>query len=52
MGKVYLTLDEVLTRRSISRYELAKVVRYDSYVLEKICSALDCTAADLIRYEK
>lgn len=24
MGKVYLTLDEVLTRRSISRYELAK----------------------------
>ena len=56
MGKVYLTLDEVLTRRSISRYELAKrtgirypiidnyyknkVVRYDSYVLEKICSAL------------
>ena len=68
MGKVYLTLDEVLTRRSISRYELAKrtgirypiidtyyknkVVRYDSYVLEMICSALDCTAADLIRYEK
>lgn len=68
MGKVYLTLDEVLTRRSISRYELAKrtgirypiidnyyknkVVRYDSYVPEKICSALDCTAADLIRYEK
>ena len=47
MGKVYLTLDEKLTRRSISRYELAKrtgirypiidnyyknkVVRYDSY---------------------
>ena len=30
MGKVYLTLDEVLTRRSISRYELSKLsgIRY------------------------
>ena len=64
MGKVYLTLDEVLTRRYelakrtgirypiIDNYYKNKVVRYDSYVLEKICSALDCTAADLIRYEK
>lgn len=68
MGKVYLTLDKLLSDRNVSRYELSKrtgirypvidnyyknkVVRYDSYVLEKICSALDCTAADLIRYEK
>ena len=68
MGKVYLTPDELLARRDISRYELAKrtgirypiidnyyknkVVCYDSYVPEKICSALDCTAADLIRYKK
>lgn len=68
MGRVYLTLDRVLEAQNVSRYELAKrtgirypiidnyyknkVVRYDSYVLEKICTALDCTAADLIRYEK
>ena len=68
MGKVYLTLDTVLQHRRISRYELAKrtgirypiidnyyknkVVRYDSYVLEKICTALDCTVSDLICYEK
>ena len=67
MGKVYLTLDVILQHRRISRYELAKrtgirypiidnyyknkVVRYDSYVLEKICTALDCTVSDLIRYE-
>ena len=51
MGRVYLTLDRVLEARNVSRYELAKrtgirypiidnyyknkVVRYDSYVLEK-----------------
>lgn len=68
MGRVYLTLDRVLEAQNVSRYELAKrtdirypiidnyyknkVVRYDSYVLEKICSALDCSAADLICYEK
>ena len=65
MGKVYLTLDEVLTRRSISRYELAKrtgirypiidnyyknkVVRYDSYVLEKICPGLHRRRPDTLR---
>lgn len=68
MGKVYLALEDVLESRGISRYELAKrtgirypiidnyyknrVIRYDSYVLEKICTALDCTPADLIRYTK
>ena len=68
MGRVYLTLDRVLEAQNVSRYELAKrtgirypiidnyyknkVVRYDSYVLEKICSALDCSAAALICYEK
>lgn len=41
MGKVYLTLDEVLTRRSISRYELAKRtgIRYpiiDNYYKNKV----------------
>lgn len=68
MGKVYLTLDKLLTDRNVSRYELSKltgirypiidnyyknkVVRYDSYVLERICTALDCSLSDLIRYEK
>ncbi len=68
MGKVYLTLDRLLEQQGVSRYELAKrtgirypiidnyyknkVVRYDSYVLEKICSALDCSVSDLICYEK
>ncbi len=68
MGKVYLTLDRLLEQQGVSRYELAKrtgirypiidnyyknkVVRYDSYVLEKICSALDCSVSDLICYKK
>lgn len=68
MGKVSLTLAEALDSRGLSRYELAKrtgirypiidnyyknkVVRYDSYVLERICTALDCPVSDLIRYTK
>ncbi len=68
MGKVYLTLDKLLSDRNVSRYELSKrtgirypiidnyyknkVVRYDSYVLERICTALDCSLSDLIQYEK
>lgn len=68
MGKVYLTLDKLLENRGISRYELAKrtgigypiidnyyknkVVRYDSYVLERICTALECTVAELVCYSE
>ena len=68
MGKVYLTLDKLLENRGISRYELAKrtgigypiidnyyknkVVRYDSYVLERICTALDCSISELVCYTK
>jgi DNA-binding Xre family transcriptional regulator len=68
MGKVYLTLDKLLESRNMSRYELAKrtgigypiidnyyknkVVRYDSYVLERICTALNCTVSELVCYEK
>ena len=53
---------------NISRYELAKrtgiqyqvidnyyknrVKRYDSYVLERICDALNCTISDVIEYKK
>ncbi len=55
---IKLVLDNFMEKRSISRYELAKrtgiqyqiidkyyknkVVRYDSFVLERICTALDC----------
>ena len=65
---IRLTLDSYLNSRGITRYELAKrtgirfqiidnyyknkVVRYDSDVLNRICDALECDIADLIRYEK
>lgn len=65
---IKLTLDKLLTEKGITRYELSKrtgikfqiidnyyknrVVRYDSYVLDKICSALDCEAADVIEFRK
>ena len=65
---VKLTLKELLECRGISRYELAKrtdiqyqiidnyyknkVKRYDSFVLNRICDALECTIADIITYEK
>ena len=68
MGKVYLTLDKLLESRNMSRYELAKrtgigypiidnyyknkVSRYDSCVLERICTALDCPVSDLLCYKR
>lgn len=65
---INLTLEKILTKLNVSRYELAKrtgiqyhiidkyyknkVKRYDSYVLERICQALDCQIADIIEYKK
>ena len=65
---IRLTLDQYLDRHGITRYELAKrtgirfqiidnyyknkVVRYDSDVLNRICSALSCDISDLIEYKK
>lgn len=65
---IKLTLEQALKRAGISRYELAKrtgiqyqiidnyyknrVVRYDSYLLDRICSAIDCDVSDLIAYVK
>ncbi len=65
---IKLTLDKALEKRNISRYELAKrtgiqyqiidnyyknkVKRYDSYVIERMCDALNCTVADIIEYKK
>ena len=63
---IRLILDKLLTKKNITRYELAKrtgikfqiidnyyknrVVRYDSYVLDKICTALECDVSDIIEY--
>lgn len=65
---VKLTLDKYLEKRGITRYELAKrvdvkfqtidryyknrVVRYDSYILDRICTALECNVSDIIEYIK
>lgn len=65
---IRVCLDKTLEKYRISRYELAKrtgiqyqiidnyyknkVVRYDGYVLERICVALDCEICDIIEYIK
>ncbi len=65
---IRLTLDSVLTNQNISRYELAKrtgiryhildkyyknkVTRYDSFILDKICVALNCKIEDIITFQK
>ena len=65
---IKLTLDKALKKSKISRYELAKrtgiqyqvidnyyknkVIRYDSYVLDRICDALDCDITDILAYVK
>ena len=65
---VKLTLKQRLDEREISRYELAKrtgiqyqiidkyyknnVKRYDSFVLDRICAALDCGVGDILEYRK
>ena len=63
---VKLILDQYLNEHGITRYELAKrvevkfqtidryyknqVVRYDSYILDRICTVLGCTLPDIIIY--
>lgn len=65
---VILKLDKALEKGNISRYELAKrtgiqyqvvdnyyknkVRRYDAYVLDRICGALDCEISDIMEYRK
>lgn len=64
---IRLTLDKTLNRLNISRYELSKktgiqyqiidnyyknkVIRYDSYVLDRICDALQCDVCDIIEHK-
>lgn len=65
---VRLTIDKMLEKRGITRYELAKrteikfqtidryyknrVIRYDSYILDRICAVLECDMCDIIEYVK
>ena len=65
---VRLTLDKYLSDHGISRYELAKrtdikfqtidryyknrVIRYDAYILDRICAALECDLCDIVEYVK
>ena len=65
---IRLKLNEYIDKSNITRYELAnrtgiqyhiidkyyknKVVRYDSFVLDRICQALDCDIADIIEFKK
>ena len=65
---IRICLQELLAERRVSRYELAKrtgiqyqiidnyfknkVKRYDSYVLERICIALNCEVGDIVKFQK
>ena len=65
---IRLKIDKYLDKMQITRYELAKrtgvkfqtidryyknrVVRYDGYILDCICKALECDVCDIIEYVK
>lgn len=65
---IRLTVDKLIDSKGITRYEISKrtgirfqiidkyyknkVVRYDSYVLDKICEAAGCDISDIIEYTK
>ena len=65
---IKITLDKTMKKLNVTRYELSKrtginypiidryyknkVVRYDSYILNKLCIALDCAIEDIIKFEK
>ena len=68
MSKIHLILDRYLDKRGITRYSLSektgirydtinkyyrnRVMRYDGYILTRICDALDCDVSDILEYEK
>ena len=65
---IRICLDKALVKFNVSRYELAKrtsiqyqvidnyyknkVKRYDGYVLERICVALNCDINEIIEFIK
>lgn len=67
-GNISIHLKEMIERRGITRYRLAKladtrfevvekwcsgtVERIDSDVLARFCYILDCNISDIIRYEQ
>ena len=36
--------------QTIDRYYKNRVVRYDSYILDRICAALNCNICDILEY--
>ncbi len=38
--------------QTIDRYYKKRVVRYDSYILDRICTALECNLCDILEYVK
>ena len=65
---IRICLDKKLKQLKTTRYELSKrsgiqfqiidnyyknrVKRYDSFVLDRICSALNCDISDIIEFKK
>ena len=65
---IRICLDKTLQHVGINRYELSKrsgvqyqiidnyyknrMKRYDAYVLDRICRALECEVSDIIEYVK
>ena len=65
---IKVILEDTLKNYGITRYELAKqsgiqyqvvdnyyknkIKRYDSFVLNKICTTLNCEIQDIIKFEK
>lgn len=64
MKTIRISLDKLLQEKGMTRYELAKrtgiqyhiidnyyknkIVRYDSYILLRICTALECEIGELV----
>ncbi len=65
---ITLTLQELMDKQGVTRYRLSqltgiqypvidkyyknKITRYDSYVLDRICTALQCDIADILKHIK
>lgn len=50
--RYWLSQKTKIKYQTIDKYYKNKIVRYDSYILNAICNALECTPADLFYYEK
>ncbi len=65
---IRVTMDKVLKEKNITRYRLSqltgikyqtidnyyknRVIRFDGYILSKICEVLDCQVGDVLEYVK